>query len=228
VYESIRQGGKWDDLHRGLLKFSLRNEKSRRPFPVSVTTVVSKANFHEIALIPHVFSYLARPIDFAFAFLNSKPPFHPSDDPRDDYFQQQSYFGEPYTRSLPCRLMWTRVSLLKEGGLTPCCTDYDGRMVCDSIGTADLSRWFQNPLLESWRKASLEGNFSLLPADCQSCYSVDPRLTELLNMIMKYTLVRLSLHPVRAQVVLNTVGPMIQERDFDGIMEVMRSLDSVV
>ena len=46
VYERIRIGGKWEQLHQSLAMFAERNSRSANPFPIFVQNIVSKDNFH--------------------------------------------------------------------------------------------------------------------------------------------------------------------------------------
>lgn len=214
IYERIRFGGKWETLHDNLQKFAERNATASIPFPIVVNNIVGKENFHEIALIPNVFSYLAPPTDFRYAFLNSLSP-------QNDYFLTQNYFGNDFSQNAPCSTIWNSIYVLKDGSLTTCCRDYNGELVFGNIKAEDIGSSYNSEKLKSIRKAHLDRNIDSMPNLCQSCYIVDPRLSDLLNQICQFFYLKIKGHPSDLQHLLNQIGPKLRLSQFDEIFEII-------
>lgn len=217
VYEKIRCGGTWDDLHRGLTKFADRNRKLSKPFHVFVNTVISKDNFHELALIPHVFSYLAPPLNFRFAFVVSVAH-------AEEYFFQKSYFGDSYIVNAPCPLPWGACYVLADGSLSVCCQDYNGELVFGNAAENDLAKCYNNGFLRTLRSAMLQRDLQRMPLSCRNCLIVDPRFGELINAIFDFFFLRVKKHPMYLQTALNEIGPRMKEGHFKRILDIVRSL----
>jgi organic radical activating enzyme len=217
VYEKIRCGGNWEDLHRGLTKFADRNRKLSKPFHVFVNSVISKDNFHELALIPHVFSYLAPPLNFRFAFVVSVAHVK-------EYFLQNSYFDDAYVVNAPCPLAWGACYALADGSLSVCCQDYGGELVFGNAAEDELAKCYNNEFLKTLRAAMLQGDLQQMPPACRNCFIVDPRFGELINAIFDFFFLRVKKHPVYLQTALNEIGPKIKEGDFKTLLDIVRSL----
>lgn len=217
VYERIRFGGKWETLNRNLLAFSERNKKSSNPFPVVVNNIIAKENFHEIAMIPHVFSYLAPPTDFRYAFLNSLSP-------QNEYFLSQNYFEKEYVRNAPCSIIWSSVYVLKDGSLTTCCRDYNGDLVFGNIDQDSLETAYNNDKLRTIRRAHMDGDVKNMPELCQSCFMVDPRLSDLLNQIFQFFFQHVKKHPVYLQNSLDEIGGHLKSRTFSDLVIKLQSM----
>ena len=184
VYERIRVGGKWEDLHRNLHLFAERNAAANNPFPVQVNNIVSKDNYNELALIPHVFSFLCPTDNFLFGFVNSLSPTN-------DYFLKANFFEDNYIRNMPCHMPFNSAFILKEGDVSLCCRDYHGEVILGNVNDwkGKGSPWedgIDNDRLQAIRAAHLDGRTEDMPALCQSCYLIDPRLSELLSDVIRF------------------------------------------
>ncbi|MBF0455905.1 MAG: SPASM domain-containing protein [Magnetococcales bacterium] len=218
VYEKIRLGGKWEALHHNLTQFMARNEQAENPFRIEVSSVISVDNFHEIAFIPTLFSYVAKPTAFTFYWINSLSP-------QNDYFFQQSYFGSDYQLKVPCNMLWNNMYVLKDGSLTACCRDYQGDLVFSKIGAEPLAEVFNNPAIQSLRRTHLKGKKKKLPQSCQDCFGVDPRLSTLINALFVYYNGVLKRHPVHLQNLLNKIGPLLKNKEYQAIWPLIPGLN---
>jgi hypothetical protein len=184
VYERIRVGGKWEDLHRNLHLFAERNAAANNPFPVQVNNIVSKDNYNELALIPHVFSFLCPTDNFLFGFVNSLSPTN-------DYFMNANFFEGNYLQNKPCHMPFNSAFILKEGDVSLCCRDYHGEIILGNVKDWKErgSPWkdgIDNERLQAIRAAHLGGRAEDMPALCRSCYMIDPRLSELLSDVIRF------------------------------------------
>jgi hypothetical protein len=217
VYETIRCGGKWENLQRGLTKFADRNKKISNPFHVFVHSVISKDNFHEIALIPHVFSYLAAPTNFRFDFISSIAPVN-------DYFLEKNYLDDAYVINSPCRLPWGSFYILSDGTLSACCQDYHGDLSFGKALEDDFEKSYNSEFLKNVRTAMMEGDLESLPNSCRSCLIVDPRFADLINSIFDYFFLFVKKHPVYLQTALDEIGPKMKQGDFKAILDIVKTL----
>ncbi len=217
VYEKIRCGGKWETLHRGLTKFADRNSGISNPFHVFVHSIISKDNFHEIALIPHVFSYLAPPTNFRFDFVNSIAPVN-------DYFLENNYFDDAYVVNAPCSLPWGSFYILCDGSLSACCQDYHGDLSFAEALRDDFENCYNSEFLKNLRAAMLAGNLEGMPRSCRNCFIVDPRFGDLINSIFSYFFLSVKKHPVYLQTALDQIGPKMKQGDFTAVLDIVKSL----
>ena len=216
-YERIRLGGDWNRLQANLVTFAEKNRRSSRPFPVYVNNVISKDNFHEIAFIPYMFSFLTTPARFSFAFINSLSPSN-------EYFTTQSYLEDYYCLNAPCSQLWGQAVILKDGRISTCCRDYHGDLVFGNIAEDDIAELSSKDFLRRLREASLAGDLQALPDCCASCYIVDPRLSILINQIIQYFYLRVRRHPVYLQNGLNRIGPNLKAQDFGQVRKIVHDL----
>jgi MoaA/NifB/PqqE/SkfB family radical SAM enzyme len=214
VYEKIRLGGKWENLHRNLLRFVERNEQAENPFKVAVNSIISLDNFHEIAFIPHIFSHVAEPTAFSFHWIDSLSP-------ENDYFINRSYFGPDYHLKVPCDLLWSNVYVTKNGQLTSCCRDYDGDLIFSKIGENSIIEAFNNPAIRKLRRLHLDNRPEALPDSCQNCFGVDPRFSTLINAIFHHFYSTLQYHPAYLQDRLNRIGPLLKSGKFQEIRSII-------
>jgi len=216
VYERIRVGGKWETLHAALRLFAERNAKAPLPFPVSVNNIISQDNIHEIAFIPGVFSYLAPPVNFRYAFINSLAPVN-------DYFFGKNCF-DSYMQNAPCHTIWNSVYVLKDGSLTTCCRDYNGDLVFGDVLKDDLKEAYNNPTMRRIRRAHLDGNTQAMPDLCRDCFIVDPRLSDVINGIFQYFIRHVGKDAAELQAALPEIIAGLGARDFDAVLERVRRL----
>lgn len=214
TYERIRAGGNWEKLHENLINFAERNAKAPEPFTVIVSSVVAKENWGELAMIPHVFSYLTPPQNFTFGFIATQSPTL-------DYFKAQSVFGDTYFNRAPCSRNWESLFVLKNGDMTTCCQDYFGELIFGNIFEDDVDEAYNSDFMQKLRKSHLDLNVDEMPGICQQCYVVDPRLDDLLNAIFQYFFREIRKHPIHLQQALNRMQPALQSRDFDSVMAVV-------
>lgn len=216
IYERIRFGGKWEVLHTALRRFAERNAKATLPFPITVNNIISKDNFHEIAYIPEVFSYLTAPTDFRYAFINSLAPSN-------EFFLNQNYF-DSYHQNAPCHTIWNSVYVLKDGSLTTCCRDYHGDLVFGNVVKDDLATAYNNSTVQKIRRAHLDGNTQAMPDLCRECFMVDPRLSEVINGVFQYFFRYVKAPASELQRALFDIGPKLKSRDFGGVIDRLTQL----
>jgi organic radical activating enzyme len=219
TYELVRDGASWERLHDNLLMFKRENDKLARPMDIRFSTCVSKANFHEIAYIPSVFSYISAPTTHSFSFANWKGPSL-KDMERFNYFPGQLH------HSAPCSMLWDTTIILKEGTLSVCCNDFDGGVV---FGSADKDRKaeFNNETIRAFRRAHMANDRDNMPELCRECYRVDPRYGVLVSELICWFYATGKKHPVYLQQSLNRIGPMLQDRKFPEILPEIEKLASL-
>jgi MoaA/NifB/PqqE/SkfB family radical SAM enzyme len=217
TYERIRVGGKFETLHENLLAFTERNQAASNPFGINVSAVVSADNYHELAMIPHVFSYLAPPTSFSFGMLAAQEPVHA-------YFNKFNLFGENFQVRQPCNRNWRSLFVLKNGDMTTCCQDYHGDIIFGNLFEDNVDEAYNSDFMKGVRKAHLENDIPSMPKICQGCYVVDPRLDEVFNGIFQYFFRNVRKHPVYLQQALNEMRPKLAEMDMDGVMEIVEKL----
>ncbi|MBF0162927.1 MAG: radical SAM protein [Magnetococcales bacterium] len=214
TYAKIRVGGNLKSLHENLIQFVTRNNQAENPYPIGINAVVSMDNYHEIAFIPMVFSYVTQPEKFTFHYISSLSPDNV-------YFNTKSCFPMQARSATPCDMLWNSIYTLKEGVLTCCCRDYNGDNVFGKIGEDSLEKLFNGPLIQSWRQAHLTGDFDRMPSACQTCYCVDPRLDQLLHAIIQYFYLDIRKHPVYLQSALDQMLPCLQAKDYGTVGKIV-------
>lgn len=214
VYEKIRAGGKWDVLHRALAAFSERNAGAENPFFTSVANVICKTNFHEIAYIPEVFSYFAPPDRINFGFMNSLSPSN-------DFFESDNYLAGGEAPRRPCGFLWNWVYLLKDGSLTTCCRDYHGELIFGNIKTDNLADAYNSDFIQGLRRAHLDNDEAALPELCRTCFIVDPRLSNLMTLIIQHGYHDASITPDRVQQTINKIGPLLKAGEYPAVLSVV-------
>lgn len=217
TYERIRVGGKFETLHENLLAFAERNSSAAHPFTINVSAIVSADNYHELAMIPHVFSYLAPPVSFSFGMLSTQEPTH-------GYFSKFNLFGNQFQVRQPCNRNWRSLFVLKNGDMTTCCQDYHGDIVFGNLFEDDVDQAYNSNFMQGVRNAHLENDVAAMPKICQGCYVVDPRLDEVFNGIFQYFFRHVQKHPVHLQQALNEIRPKLSAMDMDGVMEIVEKL----
>jgi len=217
TYERIRVGGTFEGLHENLLAFKERNDAAPHPFTINVSAVVSADNYHELAMIPHVFSYLAPPTAFSFGMLSTQEPTH-------GYFNKFNLFGDNFQVRQPCNRNWRSLFVLKNGDMTTCCQDYHGDIIFGNLLKDDVDKAYNNDFMQGVRKAHLENDVAAMPKICQGCFVVDPRLDEVFNGIFQYYFREVRKHPVYLQQALNELQPKLASMDMDGVMEIVEAL----
>lgn len=217
TYERIRVGGTFEGLHENLIAFTERNAKSTNPFTINVSAVVSADNYHELAMIPHVFSYVAPATSFSFGMLSTQAPTHA-------YFNKFNLFGENFQVRQPCNRNWRSLFVLKNGDMTTCCQDYHGDIIFGNLFEDNVDEAYNSDFMKGVRKAHLENDIPSMPKICQGCYVVDPRLDEVFNGIFQYFFRNVRKHPVYLQQALNEMRPKLAEMDMDGVMEIVEKL----
>lgn len=217
VYERIRIGGDWAALHRNLIAFSERNATADNPFPVSVDSIVSKDNFHEIAFIPYVFGYLAPPHKFGFNPINSLAP------DGNAYFLKASYFDDHLAHH-PCSFPWQYLGILKDGRFTACHRDYNGDLAFGDSTRDDPLKVYNDEFMRGLRRAHLNGDLESMPAMCRKCMTVDPRLGDLLTATIHHFYLNVRKHPAYLQAALDKLGPALNRKDYPEAAAVVRAL----
>ena len=217
TYERIRVGGEFETLHENLLAFTERNSLAPHPFTVHVSAVVSADNYHELAMIPHVFSYLAPATSFSFGMLATQEPTH-------GYFDKFNLFGDQFQVRQPCNRNWRSLFVLKNGDMTTCCQDYHGDIVFGNLFEDDVDQAYNNDFMQGVRRAHLENDIAAMPKICQGCYVVDLRLDDVFNGIFQYFFRNVQKHPAYLQQALNEIRPRLSVMDMDGVMEIVEEL----
>ncbi|TAN53004.1 MAG: hypothetical protein EPN26_07360, partial [Rhodospirillales bacterium] len=217
VYEKIRVGGTWEILHRNLLAFTERNAASPNPFPIKVNNIVSADNYHELAFIPQVFSYLAPPSQFGFGFVNSLSPDN-------EYFFKTRLIDKTVLNK-PCSLPFRSAYILKEGSFSLCCRDYHGEVTFGSIrdNDEDVKRQHKERR-DAIRRAHVSGKQEELPHLCQTCYGVDPRLDSLMSSLFAHFFQTVKGHPARLQDFLNRSLPALKAGDYSAYTQLLETL----
>lgn len=217
VYEVIRFGGRWEQLVANLRLFAERNARAEKPFPINVSNIISKDNFHQIGLIPEVFSFLTAFENFGFAFINSLAP-------KNDYFLAASYFDDAYVQNSPCSQLWGPPNILKDGSLTTCCRDYDGDLVFANLLTDRIDTAYNNDTIRATRRAHIANDVASMPALCRKCYRIDARLDAAVNGIIRYYALFVGKSGGELQGHLNLIGPKLKQRDYRGVLGVIDSM----
>lgn len=194
------------------MAFAERNAAQAKPMHVRVNSIISKDNYHEIGLIPSVFSYVAKPYNHVFSFINSLCP-------DDDYFTGSSYLEE-FLLNVPCSYI-NSAQILKDGSVTMCCRDYHGDLQYGNLVNQDFDDFPASPVLRAVRKAHLERDRDALPSICKHCYVTDSRLSDLYTEIISYFYVFSKKHPMYLQRLLNEIGPLVNAGDYDGIQKIL-------
>jgi hypothetical protein len=207
VYEFIRVNGTWDILQKNLAMFADRNASVSNPIPVYVKNVIMKQNYHELAFMPDVFSFLTPETFHSFDFAMWLGPAL-----RD--MEGSNYFDGEYTLNRPCGYYWENIIILKDGALSTCCVDFTGDPVFGHFNDGELKDTYNNDTIKSWRRAHITGEVSAIPEMCKSCYIVDPRYSKVVNGLILHFYHHIKKHPVYLQNKLNEIGPMLREHRF--------------
>jgi MoaA/NifB/PqqE/SkfB family radical SAM enzyme len=217
TYEHIRAGGNWETLLENLHLFKERNAREKLPYPVYINNMISTDNYEELAYIPETFKFLVDPIDVSYVFMNSNAP-------TDRYFQQANVLESEHTLQKPCERPFGGMHILKDGALTTCCRDYNGDLIYGNIMDDDLIEVLNNDKIRGIREAHLSGDKDKLPKLCQTCFTVDPRWSNVITSLIHVHYAKLGAEPAPLQETLNKIRPMMIGRDYDGIRKLASHL----
>lgn len=69
----------------------------------------------------------------------------------------------------PCQHLWTRITILSDGRLVPCCLDYSGSQVIGDAFTDDVMAIWNGERMNKLRNLHLTGQWEKLPDPCRTC-----------------------------------------------------------
>lgn len=216
VYEKIRKGGNFEELHANLLAFTKRNNAHPNPFPVWVNCVVTNDNYHELAYLPSVFDYVTEPSRFNFGMIDGLTPDH-------SYFEEAKVF-EDYYAHIPCGALWAEPHIHKDGNLTLCTRDYNGDLVFGHIDQGTIVEQYNGEAIKAMRRTHLKGDTQALPKLCQSCVMIDPRLNTVIDGVIHYFYEHIKKSPAILQDCLNSLAPMLREHRYADAAKLIREL----
>jgi len=217
IYEKIRKGGNFEQLHENLLAFTKRNNASQNPFPTWISSVITTDNYSELAYMPSVFDYFTPPSHITYSLLNGVTA-------DDAYFSASKIFDDDYYRCSPCHFLWGEVHVQKNGDLTACVRDYNGDLVFGNIEDGPLEKEFNNEKIRAMRRAHLIGDVEKLPTMCQTCFFPDNRLNVIINGTIHYYYEHVNGSSAELQQCLNKMLPLLKEKKFEEVEKLILAL----
>ena len=185
VYESIRAGGKWEQLLENL---DLARTRLRSGgFELQIGMTVSADNLSEVGLFIERFrDYVIAPSRrLHFAFVNSLSPDN-------QYFNRTNLFPGLTVLNAPCRQVSRPGPYVHiDGHVSVCCRDYDGSLVIGSLLEKPLGEIFTDGPLRELQGAHRSHDVAAYPL-CSTCFHVDGRLNLVFNGLLSYLVYR---HP---------------------------------
>ncbi len=159
TYEAVHRGLSFDRTLRNIEQLLLLREKVGRMF-VSVTFVRQPVNAHEAAAFRRLFGgkvddVIVRDVrDWAGAV------------PEMARFRGRE--TSPHLPRFPCKLLWSRMVVLADGGVALCEVDWDGRHVLGDLETQTIEEIWSCEAIETVRLAHLHDAYErVLP--CREC-----------------------------------------------------------
>ncbi len=164
TYNKIRGGKNYDQLLKNLKTFSEvnRSRKSAKPFTI-LQFIMTKFNAQEAEQFYNKFK--SEGFDL-IAFINchnwagSIPNFS---------VNRKKSLG----KSRNCRLLWSQVSILWNGDVTPCNYDFDGKSVIGNVNTSSLEEIWNSPKMIRIRDYHSTGNYMKVEC-CKYCHPIQP------------------------------------------------------
>jgi len=88
-------------------------------------------------------------------------------DPRKEIGKDQKYENE-YKSEFICHQPFTRLSIIEDGRVSPCCLDYDQELVIGDVSKQSLKSIWQSSKINTIRETLKKGEFYKIPA-CATC-----------------------------------------------------------
>jgi radical SAM protein with 4Fe4S-binding SPASM domain len=88
-------------------------------------------------------------------------------DPRKEVGKDKKY-SDGYQSQFVCQQPFTRVSIIEDGRVSPCCLDYDQDLVIGDLNKQSLKEIWESNKLKGMRKILKKGEFYKIPA-CATC-----------------------------------------------------------
>lgn len=154
IYERIRRGLSYDVVERNIKRFiELRNTREQKP-TIILSFCVTQENRNQIK-------------DFIRKWQSAVDQIWISDihDWSGIIEMKSKTFRK---RIVPCRLLWTEMTVSWDGTVPLCCVDYDDTIVLGDLTSASIKEVWGEEKMKKYRRMHMEREFNKIPL-CRDC-----------------------------------------------------------
>ena len=94
-------------------------------------------------------------------------------------------------------------------------------MIFGNIKTDNLADAYNSDFIQGLRRAHLDNDEAALPELCRTCFIVDPRLSNLMTLIIQHGYHDASITPDRVQQTINKIGPLLKAGEYPAVLSVV-------
>ncbi len=162
-YESIRSGGKYENIVDSLEVIQKINNKKRNSrISLLIDSILSSSNIYEIPIFFEKYGKYCFPENINFTIVNGLSP-----DP--SYFRESFPFPNLIRQNIPCHIPFKKLYFTYGGKVTLCCRDYDEDIVVGDIQQDSLIDIWNGVQADQVRKKHLDKK-KMDIRSCKSCY----------------------------------------------------------
>jgi radical SAM protein with 4Fe4S-binding SPASM domain len=162
-YESIRSGGKYENIVDSLEVIQKINNKKRNyRISLLIDSILSSSNIYEIPIFFEKYGKYCFPENINFTIVNGLSP-----DP--SYFRESFPFPNLIRQNIPCHMPFKKLYFTYGGKVTLCCRDYDEDIVVGDIQQDSLIDIWNGVQADQVRKKHLDKK-KMDIRSCKSCY----------------------------------------------------------
>ncbi|MBT3668440.1 MAG: radical SAM protein [Opitutae bacterium] len=161
-YEKIRIGGKFERLLRNLEELHQLREEMKSSMKIYAAAIITKVNEANIKKFKDVYGPFVDGI-----FLS--PLVNMSGQLGKQYEKlKPSVNSEIEDEWRPCKMLWDRMVITKEGLITACCVDYENDLVYADLNKVSLKEAWESTTIKMWRQKHKSGNIEDMNL-CKTC-----------------------------------------------------------
>jgi len=157
-YNKIRVLSDFDTVMENLKRFKEMRDKRNQLNPVIRVSFIQFPDISEKELMDAKKLFL----QFADAI-----GFQQYVDPRKEVGKDKTY-PPGYQSQFVCQQPFTRLSIIEDGRVSPCCLDYDQELIIGDVSKQSLKEIWESHKLEQIRDIMKKGEFYTIPA-CATC-----------------------------------------------------------
>ncbi len=157
TYESIRIGLNFDQVKKNVIDFiNLKKSMNKNNPEVHLVIIAMDKTRGEVKDFEREWKNLADRVEVSH-FSNWGGQV--------DELDSQDILKENYA---PCLRLWEHLVILRDGTVSLCCNDFDGRFPLGDLTYQTIKEIWQGEIINDYRKAHLNSDFSSLPI-CKKC-----------------------------------------------------------
>jgi MoaA/NifB/PqqE/SkfB family radical SAM enzyme len=161
-YEKIRIGGKFERLIKNLEDLHQLREEMKSSMKIYAAAIITKVNEANINKFKDVYGpfvdgiYLSPLVNMSGQLSKQYEELKPSvnSDIKDEW--------------QPCKMLWDRMVITKEGHITACCVDYENDLVYADLSKVSLEEAWKSTTIAMWRAKHKSGRIEDMNL-CKTC-----------------------------------------------------------